>query len=126
MNAFCCGVAILQHGLPWWRRLETLSRVNCKHTLSFRNCCISRDCRLTGYFMKTCESVTFFLNCPVFEEAKRIRPPPPALSLYVFLSVLIFLASSNYAFKHKTKRCDWLHQPCRRIQQAFNKIVCCQ
>jgi hypothetical protein len=29
-NAFCCGVANLQHGFPWqwWR--ETLSRVNYK------------------------------------------------------------------------------------------------
>jgi hypothetical protein len=25
-NAFCCGVAILQHGLPWRRRPETLSK----------------------------------------------------------------------------------------------------
>jgi hypothetical protein len=32
-NAFCCGVAILQHGLPWRRRSETLSRVNCIQTL---------------------------------------------------------------------------------------------
>jgi hypothetical protein len=32
-NAFCCGVAILQHGLPWRRRPETLSRVNYKQTL---------------------------------------------------------------------------------------------
>jgi hypothetical protein len=31
-NAFCCGVAILQYGLPW-RRPETLSRVNYKQTL---------------------------------------------------------------------------------------------
>jgi hypothetical protein len=31
-NAFCCGVAILQHGLPW-RRPETLSRVTYKQTL---------------------------------------------------------------------------------------------
>jgi hypothetical protein len=29
------------------------------------NCCISRDFRLTGYLISTCESVTFFLNCPV-------------------------------------------------------------
>jgi hypothetical protein len=28
-----CGVAILQHGLPWRRRPETLSRVNYKQTL---------------------------------------------------------------------------------------------
>jgi hypothetical protein len=27
------GVAILQHGLPWRRRPETLSRVNYKQTL---------------------------------------------------------------------------------------------
>jgi hypothetical protein len=32
-NAFCCGVAILQHGLPWRRRPETLSRVNYRQTL---------------------------------------------------------------------------------------------
>jgi hypothetical protein len=32
-NAFCCGVAILQHGLPWRRRPETVSRVNYKQTL---------------------------------------------------------------------------------------------
>jgi hypothetical protein len=32
-NAFCCGVAILQHDLPWRRRPETLFRVNCKQTL---------------------------------------------------------------------------------------------
>jgi hypothetical protein len=31
-NAFCCGVTILQHGLPW-RRPETLPRVNYKQTL---------------------------------------------------------------------------------------------
>jgi hypothetical protein len=31
-NAFCCGVAILQHGLPWRRLPETLSRVNYKQT----------------------------------------------------------------------------------------------
>jgi hypothetical protein len=31
-SAFCCGVAILQHGLPWWRQPETLSCVNCKQT----------------------------------------------------------------------------------------------
>jgi hypothetical protein len=29
----CCAVAILQHGLPWRRRPETLSRVNYKQTL---------------------------------------------------------------------------------------------
>jgi hypothetical protein len=29
----CCGVAILQHGLPWRRRPETLSRVNYKQIL---------------------------------------------------------------------------------------------
>jgi hypothetical protein len=27
------GVAILQHGLPWWQWPETLSRINYKHTL---------------------------------------------------------------------------------------------
>jgi hypothetical protein len=32
-NAFCCGVAILQHRLPWRRWPETLSRVNYKETL---------------------------------------------------------------------------------------------
>jgi hypothetical protein len=32
-KAFCCGVAILQHGLPWRQRLETLSHVNYKQTL---------------------------------------------------------------------------------------------
>jgi hypothetical protein len=32
-NAFCCEVAILQQGLPWRRRPETLSRVNYKQTL---------------------------------------------------------------------------------------------
>jgi hypothetical protein len=32
-NAFCCGVTILQHGLPWRRRPETLSRVGYKQTL---------------------------------------------------------------------------------------------
>jgi hypothetical protein len=32
-NAFCCGVAILQHCLPWRWRTETLSRVNYKQTL---------------------------------------------------------------------------------------------
>jgi hypothetical protein len=52
-NAFCCGVAILQHGLPWRWRPETLSRVKLQTNFeSFRNnCCISRDCRLTGYFI---------------------------------------------------------------------------
>jgi hypothetical protein len=32
-NAFCCGVAILEHGLPWRRLTETLSRVNYKQIL---------------------------------------------------------------------------------------------
>jgi hypothetical protein len=32
-NYFCCAVAILQHGLPWRRRSEALSRVNYKQTL---------------------------------------------------------------------------------------------
>jgi hypothetical protein len=32
-NAFCCGDAILQHGLPWPRRPETLTRVNCNQAL---------------------------------------------------------------------------------------------
>jgi hypothetical protein len=32
-NAFCCGVVILQHGLPWRWRPETLSLVNYKQTL---------------------------------------------------------------------------------------------
>jgi hypothetical protein len=31
-NAFCCVVAILQHGLSWRLRLETLSRVNYLQT----------------------------------------------------------------------------------------------
>jgi hypothetical protein len=30
------------------------------------NRCLSRDCRLTDYVISTYESVTFFLNCPVF------------------------------------------------------------
>jgi hypothetical protein len=32
-NAFCCGVAILQHGLPWRRWPETVSRINYKRNL---------------------------------------------------------------------------------------------
>jgi hypothetical protein len=51
-NAFCCEIAILQHGLPWWRRPETLSRFKQTNFESFpNNRCISRDCRLTGYFI---------------------------------------------------------------------------
>jgi hypothetical protein len=33
IHDFYCGVAILQHGRPWLRRPETLSRVNYKQTL---------------------------------------------------------------------------------------------
>jgi hypothetical protein len=32
-KAFCCAVAVLQHGLPWRWRSKTLSRVNYKQTL---------------------------------------------------------------------------------------------
>jgi hypothetical protein len=32
-NVFCCGGAILQHGLPWRWRPKTLSGANCKQTL---------------------------------------------------------------------------------------------
>jgi hypothetical protein len=52
-NAFCCVVAILQNGLPWRRRPQnTFPRQLQAYFESFpNNCCISRDCRLTGYFI---------------------------------------------------------------------------
>jgi hypothetical protein len=66
-NAFCCGVAILQHGHPWRRQPETLSRVNHKQTLRvFLTVVVYRV--IVGSLvtsLQTCESVTFFLNCPV-------------------------------------------------------------
>jgi hypothetical protein len=66
-NAFCCGVAILQHGLLWRRRPETLSRVNYKQALTALKTTVVYhvivDSLVTS--LQTCESVTFFLNCPV-------------------------------------------------------------
>jgi hypothetical protein len=66
-NAFRCGVAILKHGLHWRRRPETLSRVNYKRTLRvFLTTVVYRVVEgslITS--LQTCESVTFFLNCPV-------------------------------------------------------------
>jgi hypothetical protein len=66
-NAFCCGVAILQHGLPWRRRPETLSRINYKQTLRvFLTIIVYRV--VVGSLvtsLQTCESVTFFLNFSV-------------------------------------------------------------
>jgi hypothetical protein len=68
-NAFCCKVAILQHGLPWRRLPETLSRVNYKQTLRVF-LTIDAYCVIVGSlvtWLQTCESVTFFLNCPVHQ-----------------------------------------------------------
>jgi hypothetical protein len=66
-NAFCYGVSILQHGLPWRRRPETLSRVNYKQTLRvFLIIVVYRV--IVGALVTslwTCESVTFLLNCSV-------------------------------------------------------------
>jgi hypothetical protein len=48
-KAFCIqNVTILQHGLPWRRRPETLSRVSYKQTLRVF---LTIDCKLTGYFI---------------------------------------------------------------------------
>jgi hypothetical protein len=51
-NAFCCGVAILQHGSPLAVAQNTFTRQLQTSFESFpNNCCISRDCRLTDYFI---------------------------------------------------------------------------
>jgi hypothetical protein len=39
------------------------------------NCCTSRDCRLAGYFIQTCESATFFSNCLVYAVILHIWTP---------------------------------------------------
>jgi hypothetical protein len=58
----------LQYGLPWRRRPETLSRVNYKQTLrvflTIVVCRVIVGSLVTSLW--TCESVTFFLNCPVY------------------------------------------------------------
>jgi hypothetical protein len=72
-NAFFCGVAILQHGLPWRRRPEILSRVNYKQTLRvFLTIVVHRV--IVGSLvtsLQTCEIVTFFFNCPVYRVQTR-------------------------------------------------------
>jgi hypothetical protein len=58
----------LQHGLPWRRLPETLSRVNYKQALKvFLTIVVYRvivDSLITS--LQTYDSVTFFLNCPVY------------------------------------------------------------
>jgi hypothetical protein len=69
-----CGVAILQHGLPWRRRPETLSRVNYKQTLRvFPTIVVYRVIVVSLVTsLKTYESVTFFLNCSVFPNQNSV------------------------------------------------------
>jgi hypothetical protein len=73
-NTFTCyevtsEPTILQHGLPWRRQPETLSRVNYKQTLrvflpivAYRVIVGSLVTSLLSY-----ESVNLFLNCPVLK-----------------------------------------------------------
>jgi hypothetical protein len=63
-NAFCCGVAILQHGLPWRRWPKTLSRVKYKQTLrAFQTIVVYREivCSLITSFQHV-KVLPYFLS----------------------------------------------------------------
>jgi hypothetical protein len=65
---------ILQHGLPWRRLPETLSRANYKQTLRvFLTIVVYRVIvRSVVTSLQTCESVTFFLNFPVLVDQNEV------------------------------------------------------
>jgi hypothetical protein len=119
-NAFCCGVAILQHGLTWRRRPETLSRVNYKQTLRvFLTIVIYRvivGSLVTSFsHVKVLPSFWIVLYSVLLRWQSSYSPPwEPEISHSVLLLLKLLLSllllCTMYIFIYLCWLCNWLLQ----------------